>query len=452
MITLAVSAYAWKNWYKALCLSIVLVAIAGYSGVPRGMFNIPGFSPYNFVLINILFAFLVAYNQEQLKWDIPKSVNFLLLCYFLVVLFNILRYTPSSFEVSEAYWRANGLPPPGTASIFVDYFVNGLKAVFPAVLLYFGCNSRERLLWGISAILIMHLVLAVFVINLMPISLLLDSNALNRRAIHILDQEIGFYSTNLSVMFAGCFWVFIAVRHYLAPRYSWVLAAGSAVIFLAMLLTGGRGGYLAWTVVGMLFAFARWRRYLILAPILLLLALTFVPSVHDRVFEAPGTYSTSPAFATDREAELSTKSSGRTTAWPKVVDKIREAPILGYGFDGIVTSGVTLQLINDFDYTFFHPHNSYLQIIVDSGFLGAVPIVFLFVIIATYSWSLLRDDRNRLYVLAGAAGVAMVFTFLVASLTGQSFYPEAKSVALWCAIALMSKVAVQRQKLELHSK
>ncbi len=452
MIALAVSAFAWKDWYKALCFLIILVAMAGYSGVPRGMFNIPGISPYNFVLINILLAFLVAYNQEQLKWDIPKSVNFLLLGYFLVVLSNIFRYTPSSFEVTEAYWQADGLPPPGAASIFVDYFVNGLKAVFPAVLLYFGCNSRERLLWGVSAILIMHLVLAIFVINLMPLSLLLDSVALNRRAIHVLDQEIGLYSTNLSVMFAGCFWLFIALRHYLAPRYSWALAAGAAVIFLAMLLTGGRGGYLAWTVVAMLFAFARWRRYLILAPILLLLALTFIPSVHDRVFEAPGTYSTSPAFATDREAELSTKSSGRTTAWPKVIDKIREAPIFGYGFDGIVSSGVTLQLVNDFDYTFFHPHNSYLQIVIDSGFLGSLPILLFFVIIAAFSWSLFRDDRNRLFILAGAIGVAMVFTFLVASLTGQSFYPEEKSVALWCAIALMSKVAVRRYKIEVNRK
>lgn len=446
-VTLVMSAYAWRDWYKALCFLVVLVAVAGYSGVPRGMFNIPGISPYNFLLGNIILAFLVAYRQEELKWDLPRGVNLLLLAYVIVVFSNIFRYSPSTFEVTEAYFLGyRGSAAPKTADFFVDYFVNGLKAIVPAVLFFFGCNSRERLLWGISAILVMHLVLAILVINLMPISLLMDSDALNRRAIHILDQEIGFYSANLAVMFAGCFWVFIALRDHAAPKYSWLLAAGSMIVMLAMLLTGGRAGFLAWTVVALVVAFARWRRYLILAPILLLLAVTFVPSFHDRVLGAPDVYSSSSVFASDQEADLSKRSSGRTTAWPLVIDKIGDAPFLGYGFDGIVSSGVTLQLINEFDYTFFHPHNSYLQLMIDGGVLGTFPILLLFLIIANSSWSLFKDDRNKLYVLAGGMGVAMVFTFLVASLTGQSFYPAERSVAMWCAIALMSKVAVQRKK------
>lgn len=452
-ITLVMSAYAWRDWYKALCFLVVLVAVAGYSGVPRGMFNISGISPYNFLLVNIIFAFLIAYRREDLKWDLPTSINILLFAYVILILFSIYRYSPSTFEVTEAYFLGyRGSAAPKTADFFVDYFVNGVKAVLPAVLLYFGCNSRERLLWGISALLVMHLLLAILVINLMPIGLLTDSDALNRRAIHILDQEIGFYSANLSMMFAGCFWVFIALRDYFAPRYSWLLAIGSAIILLAMLLTGGRGGFLAWTIVALVMAFARWRRYLILAPILLLLAVTFVPSFHDRVFGAPDIYSSSSAFASDREADLSLRSSGRTTAWPLVIDKIRDAPFLGYGFDGIVSSGVTLQLINEYDYTFFHPHNSYLQLMIDGGVVGTFPILLLFFIIAISSWSLFKDDRNKLYVLAGGTGVAMVFTFLAASLTGQSFYPTERSVPMWCAIALMSKIAIQRKKIDQKNK
>ena len=80
-VTLVMSAYAWRDWYKALCFLVVLVAVAGYSGVPRGMFNIPGISPYNFLLGNIIankriflfFALLMVTRQFKYYRMVPAN-------------------------------------------------------------------------------------------------------------------------------------------------------------------------------------------------------------------------------------------------------------------------------------------------------------------------------------------------------------------------------------------
>ncbi|MEJ2417339.1 MAG: hypothetical protein P8Y45_10495 [Exilibacterium sp.] len=41
-----------------------------------------------------------------------------------------------------------------------------------------------------------------------------------------------------------------------------------------------------------------------------------------------------------------------------------------------------------------------------------------------------------------------MMTLLVASLTGQSFYPEERSFGVWCAMGLMLRVYVERLKLD----
>ena len=447
-LTLAIlflSAYAWRDWYKSLCALIVFMAVVSYSSMPRAMFGIAGVSPFNFLFANILLSFASSYRREGLSWGLPPKVNLLLAAYLAVVLLAVVRFGLSDVDLSPAYAFINSVPPP-TSEVFIDYFVNGIKWVLPAILLYVGCNSRSRLQLGVLAILLMYFMLAVLVIRWMPLSLLADGDAMQSRAIRVLDRELGYYRTNLSVMFAGAFWVFVFAKNYFPKKYSIVFTGASAIVLLAMFLTGGRGGYMAWAIFALFVAFVRYRRYLILAPTIVMLVFALVPSVQDRVIGGDEDVSTSTAFTSDQDAELASVSAGRTETWPRVVEEIIESPIVGYGFNGIVISGVTLSLIDDFDYTFFHPHNAYLQILVDNGLLGSMPILILFFVIVTQAWALFMDSSKSDYVLAGGIALAMVLTFLAAGFTGQSFYPEERSVGLWCAVALMARVAVQRQK------
>ena len=439
------SVYAWKDWYKALCGLIVLMAVVSYSEMPRAMFGIAGVSPFNFLFANVLASWLASFRKEGLKWDLPPKINLLLVAYLSILLVAIIRYGFTSSSLGPVYNYVQSTAPT-TKDLLIDYFVNGIKWVLPACLLYSGCNSRERLKLGVLALMAMYLILALLVIKWMPLGLLTDGDALQRRAVRVLGREIGYFRTNLSVMFAGAFWVFIVARNYFSRRYSIPLGACAIIVLLAMFLTGGRGGYAAWIVVGLVFSFMKWRRYLILTPVLIIIIFSFVPSVQDRIFGSTEEVSENSVFDWDEETALSAVSAGRTQVWPRVVGEVSANPFIGHGFNGIVTSGVTLSLVVDYKITFFHPHNAYLQLLIDNGIVGTLPILLLFFVTLKTSWSLFNDHRFAEFSLAGGIAIAMVLSFLIAGMTGQSFYPEERSVGMWCAIALMARVAVQRNR------
>ena len=459
---LFLSIYAWRDWYKALCGFIVLMVFASYSGIPRSMFGITGLSFSNILLLNIMLACFVSYRRNAGpnriaaggSWDLPGIVNFLFVSFIALLGISIFRYNPS-MEQMDALYSMVLREKPSQTDILFDYYVNGLKWLIPPALLFLGCNTKRRLQLATLAIMGFSLLMALLVIRWMPLDLLVDGDALQRRAIKVLARETGYFRTNIAVLLAGAFWVFVAARNYFPQKYSNLILAGAFIILLGMFLTGGRGGYLAWAAVGVVLSFAKWRKYLLLAPLLVLVVFTFVPSVQDRAFGLRDTSEIDQRYETQGAQELGSISAGRTDTWPIVIDKIKEAPLFGHGFAGIVTSGVTLKVLMDFDHTYFHPHNMYLQLLIDQGLIGFLPILVLFSLIVRYSWSLFQDHRRAEYVLAGGVSLALVLAFLVGGMTGQSFYPEERSVVLWSGIALMARVAVQRRRhdrrLELNS-
>ncbi len=450
-VVLFLCIYAWRDWYKSLCGLVVMMAVINHETMPEAMFGIVGLNPSNMLLLNVILAWMAAKKREQRQWDMPAGVNFLLFAYTAVVLVALIRYGFNQ-EGARELAAVSGRRPETFFEVFADNFINSFKWVFPGILLYSGCNSKERFLWGMVSLMLMYLALAVLVIRWMPLGLLVDGDALQRRAAKVLGREIGYYRTNLSVMLAGAFWMIMAAKHYFADKYSLPCYGCAGIVLMAMMLTGGRGGYLAWAVVGVIVSFAKYRKYLILAPPMVLLVLTFVPSVKERMMmgfgdSAKHEYKTTAEGTVD-ENNLGTISAGRTLVWPLVVDEVLKAPLFGHGFGGIVSSGISIAMYEKYNHTYHHPHNAYLQTLIDNGILGTLPILLFYFVIVKYSWSLFRDARSGTYILAGGGAFAIVMTLLVASLTGQSFYPEERSFGVWCAMGLMLRVYVERLKLD----
>jgi O-antigen ligase len=96
--------------------------------------------------------------------------------------------------------------------------------------------------------------------------------------------------------------------------------------------------------------------------------------------------------------------------------------------------------------TFGHPHNAYLQWMLDNGLLGMIVIGLFYFYIMRYSFSLFRDSRDVMFVAVGGMCFSLVGALLIASMSGQSFYPRESSIAMWCGIGLMLRVYVERSK------
>jgi len=200
-------------------------------------------------------------------------------------------------------------------------------------------------------------------------------------------------------------------------------------------------------------ALIRWRKYLLIAPIAVALVIAFVPAVQQRMMQGFTSESRDTANPTQRTVQIQgggadayTITAGRNVAWPLVVDKIGKAPWFGYGREAMRSQGISSYLWRELGEDFGHPHNAYLQWLLDNGWVGAVPVFFLFLLVLRRSVSLFADSRSPVFVSVGGVCLALVFAQLVGSLGSQSFYPVEGTVGMWCAMGLMLRVHLERQR------
>lgn len=203
------------------------------------------------------------------------------------------------------------------------------------------------------------------------------------------------------------------------------------VIFCGTVFNFARAGMLAVVVTIAIFL---WNRkslgvFLIMA-ILLAVAILVAPDEwRTRMFQ--GADEVSSGYRGERFYEL---TSGRFSAWLHLLPDVLRSPVFGRGIESTlwsyaVTSGV---------YSSMHPHNMYLQILLDIGILGFIAIAYL------YFRSLKAMDR-----LSGhhdlsptlraffAGSRASLIGMLVLAFTGGNWYPDPEQGFLWMSMGFL---------------
>jgi len=439
------SAYAFKDWYKSLCGLIMLMAIFERSDMPRQMLGVTGLNPWNVLMLFILIGWFISRKREQLKWDMPGEVTVLLLAYVAVVLIGFVRMTDNIDAIHLFFINSGSEELPTLRSFFNDYIINSLKYVLPGILLFYGCNSEDRVRLGILAIFVTLFVLGLQIIRMMPISEIADGEALSRRALRVLDRDIGYHRVDLAALMAGGSWALFISRQVFKSVWQSRLTLGLGfILILALALTGGRAGYATWVILGVVVASLKYRRLLFFIPIAVFLVVTLVPAVRERMMEGFGGAAGTEVVG-EQAADLGSITSGRVTVWQIVIDRIKDRPMTGWGRRGFHASGASDELFETAGpaaSTFYHPHNAYLQLVLDNGLIGAIPILLFFGLIMKRSATLFRDKAP---IICAAGGTCLLLTGaqLVASVGSQSFYPRAGVVLMWCSIGLMYAVYVR---------
>ena len=443
LFVMAVAILALRDWFRGLCGLILLTAVVRHPDMPNEVFGVPGFNAWNLCLLLVVGGWAIARRREKLTWDMPRHVSLLLLAYLFVVVVSFVRLLADRSALGEG---------ETTASIWSDYFLNCVKWAVPGLLLFDGVRSRERFALGLACSLGIYVLLGAQIIRWMPPSALAGQD-LADRALRVLTREIGFHRVNLSMMLAGASWAIFAARG-LFPSIIFQLGAllAAAAMVYAQALTGGRMGYVTWFVVGLVLCGLRWRRYLLAIPVVVIAAAVFVPGAAERMREGFNTEDreTPAADANQGDERVNTHqvTSGRNVIWPYVIAKIDQAPMLGYGQRAMTRTGLAAFLLRDLRESFPHPHNAYLELLLDNGWIGFALVVPFYVVMMLHSASLLRDSRSMVFVAAGGACLALILALLVASAGSQTFYPREGAVGMWCAIGLMLRVKVQRDRAQ----
>jgi len=450
------SVYAWRDWFRVACWLVLLMAVFQHPDMPKAVLGIPGLNHWNFLFLNVLCSWLVNRKKEKLNWEMPRYLNVLLFFYSFFIFIGVFRYLNDHSGVEQLIATFGGTLS-GNVSTINEYLINCFKWVIPGMIIFDGCRNRKQYNYAVIVLFLFFVFLAIQVVKVMKLgSLTMGGEALQLKALKLISASVGYHRVNISMMMSGAFWAIFCLKEFVISKHYWLVILPSCLlVFLAMALTGGRTGYVTWAILGLIFCIFKWKKYLLFAPVLFLLVITFAPSSVERLTQGMAVEESNNIgeqqieFESTDDIDMHAVTSGRIVAWPLVWDSIKDAPFWGHGRESMKNLGLTLQimLLYGEGETFPHPHNAYLQWLQDNGFIGSIPVFLFFILMVKYAWSLFRDDSEPIYVVTGGVALALILAFLIASSGSQTFYPREGAVILWTIIGLLLRVHVERKKI-----
>ena len=435
-LVLGFSWYAYRNWFVSLCASVVLMAFMKHPDMPRSVAGIPGANLWNILIFNVIIAWWKQRVHED-QAPLPKGLKIALVLYFAVIVISFLRF----FINPTSYYTGTRM------DIFLDFFVNAVRFLIPGFLFYDGCRNGARVKGALGVIVLMYFLLAIQVIRYMGFHPDFSGAEMSGRASKIIQRSVGYDRVDMSMMLSGASWVAIAFSNLVERKlYRWGVRGSALVILFAQSLTGGRMGYITWAVIGLVLCTVRWRRMLPLIPIAAFAVVTLVPGASERMFSGFGGQQDG-IVVHQNDFEI---TSGRNLVWPLVIGKIKENPIFGYGRMAMQTTGLAAYVRDKLEDSFPHPHEAYLEMVLDNGIIGLLCVLPIYFIALKRSTGLFFDRSNAVYEAAGGAALALVLALLIASFGAQTLYPREGVVGMWAAVGIALRVSENRERRRLE--
>lgn len=432
LFVVALAIYAWKDWFVSLCGLVLMTVILERPDVPRSMFNILGLNPWNVLMVAIVAAWAVTRSREGLKWDLPGLPFVILsLCLGFMVL-----------AVMRAVMRVDQFPPEGgytSTGLIVDGLVNTLKFVIPGILMFDGARTRRRLVMGVACVTLVGVLYALSAIKISPLSAMLHGGTFGDRA--RINKIAGLHANDMAMLLSATIFTLTAGIRLWKP---WFLKAGVVgglfAVLVAVVICNSRAAYLAIGALGILFGVLRWRSLLVLVPIAVVTVASLMPNVVERVSEGLGIAGIGGEKITDWEDA----TSGRANFWPAVIDQISESPVVGHGRYGMLHTKVREELLAMGEAP-NHPHNAYLEILLDMGVVGLIPILVVYGSLIVIAIRTFLNKQDRLVSVVGAIALANVTALLVTGLASQSLLPAVSTLSMWCSWGMVYRIHLQRK-------
>ncbi len=430
----AFSIYAYRNYFVSLCALLVFTAFFKHPDMPRGVMGIPGLEFWNVLLANVTLAWLMHRRHEGLVWDLPRGVKVALWLYLSVVGISFLRMLIDPTQ----YYRGT------TTNIILDYLISPMKFLLPALILFDSARTPERMKLAMAAIMLGYFFLSLQVVRYMGLHVY-SGEELNKRGAKILQNAVGYDRVDVAMMLAGSVWAMVAFARVIEQKWKKLAVLGAAgFILFAETLTGGRGGYAACGVIGLIMCVVRWRKILPVLPVLAVIVLVVLPGMRERILHGFDKQSGNIVV----EQNHSEITSGRSIIWPYVIKKIEAAPIIGYGRDAMARTGLADWIYTVLGEEFGHPHNAYLEILLDDGIIGFLCIVPLYLICMKKSLGLFHDRTDVLYEAAGGIAFALLLALFLTAFGAQTLYPREDVIWMWGAIGIALRVWMQREEAQ----
>jgi len=198
-----------------------------------------------------------------------------------------------------------------------------------------------------------------------------------------------------------------------------LLLAALFIMMLAVTLTMSRGGIISLFCSLLLFQIL----YLSKKKSRSYFGVTLVLVAFCLVFAWVGWKDVGTEFSQTLNAEGKIRDD-RITLWSDSAKLLADFPVFGSGFGSFVNIYPLYKTLKN-PLVYEHPHSEYIEILTDSGIIGAALVVWFLAALFRHSWKSIRLRRNRYPILLGIAGLSGISATLIHGLTDFNMHNPA---------------------------
>jgi O-antigen ligase len=426
-ITLVVGIAVLFDFRIGAVLLILAMPFGATTFFPHNLFGVTGLNPLNLLLVATAASYIARHRFEGL---FPRPLVWL---FVIPILLAGLLGTRHVDEIAPAFEEFLGLLNfTDGFGYYRELVVRPLLLVAAALLLGVAVARSQKperyLIAIIASVWLIALIELVFIFG-SGVSLGLLASPEQRRFF----SEIGLHANDLGRFFAAASALLLFVWWETKnPTMRGVLLATLCIAGLALLFTFSRSGYLAFMVAGGLFVLWKFNAKSVALALLAVGAVTAI---------APGYVWRRITFGFD--ADANTVSADRIDhIWGPLLPEVWKSPLWGNGIDSTAWSDAAR---NGEMLLVLHPHNAYLQAVLDMGFIGLALLLAFY----WHVWRGFRALGSNPYISPEMRGffqgaTAVLVCFFITGLTGGSLRPEVNYAILWIAIGMMYGVLARK--------
>ena len=425
-ISLIGCAFILFDFRIGVVLLIVLMPISTSAVFPHAMFGVSGLNPFNLLLAGTLGSCLLhGLSDGSLRRFLPHPLLWL---YIVPILGAGMLGSRHVGEIGPAFYAYEMVSYVDVAGYARDMVGKPLLLVVFALLVGAAVSRSAQ-----PEQFLLPVVISIWAIGLIVIVFVLQSGIGLGQLASSDSREflsaLGLHANDLGRVFATAYALLLfSWSESKQPGSRLALLASIGLVVAALVLTFSRGAFVGFIVVNLLFLV--WRRSaktLVFFGLLVSIALLWLPAVvYDRALTGAG-------------EGLNSISAGRVEGlWLPLLPEVMRSPIYGSGLGSIMWSepmrsggGANVLQVT-------HPHNAYLQALLDMGALGLILLCAYFFHVWR-GFRTLRLDPDLSPALRGLyqGAAAALLALLASNLTDGSLTPRPEQALLWLVIGMM---------------
>jgi hypothetical protein len=243
----------------------------------------------------------------------------------------------------------------------------------------------------------------------------------------------GFYLTFAGFMMS----VFLvslclSVQSGINNRWRYILVA--MMSFIAVIGTFARSIWLSFTVVIPIFGFMKGKRFgSIVTTVflsLIIICIFFVPAIRDRAFSIV----------------IPSENQTRLNLWRTSINISKDFPLTGIGEDNFDYYFDRYKVEGCYDVT-GHPHNDYLNVLVNSGILGLLAFLSLWSVIIWAGFKTTKNSSNPFLRELALGSTLAILGFLVGGFF-QNYYGTFANCWGWWFMAGLTMTSYRMYRME----